>query len=584
VISSKDFPRVLYREPRLKDDSEKIANILGIDSEAYTSGEPFILCLSDGRTFDPKDSPGCFLSEDFYDVNFVVWNLKYDSGAILYHLGLKILKPLWENGKTKLLTDHGICTIQYVPHKLLRFTIKRNQINFWEISQFYKSKLDTAARTYLNEGKAAIATKNFTPAYVARFRKSILKYCIRDAQLTARLGVYFVDKLEEFGITASTLYSSASISFKYFASRSNIVTVWRYWNEDRDALAFASDAYGGGKFEVTSRGPFYGYEYDISSAYPHEIANLVDISNATTKYTAEFQPKAAYGFLDCSIDNRTPHHIPCGPMVGVRIYPMGQFRMTITAPEYEYMLSLGITIKVHNAVWFFVKRKRYPYRKTVKELFRIKSDLKNKDKMLYNVTKVVLNGFYGKMAQSIEQPGGSVIVGSGWNPVYASYITALTRLKVTKIQNLVKSDCLAVHTDSVIVKHPLPASVSIDNALGNFGLVVEGSGILVASGMYQIADQCAFKGFKAKFGETWKTILERFPNRKTIPYTVLHVESWLEAMAKNHEVNRINVFQRARKMMALNCDKKRIWQNQVTAQDLLTTPENSLPKVFIQQT
>ena len=585
MICERDFPRVAYSEPRLDDDRPRIANIVGIDSEAYTTGEPFMLCTSRGEVISPDDSPQCFFDNCGEDINFVVWNLKYDSGAILYHIPRGVLMALWERGRTVYQAPNGgFYKLQYVPHKLLRIRFRRQTVNFWEISQFYHSSLDKAATTYLGESKLAVATKNFSPRYVARFRKHLEKYCTRDAILTARLGEYLVDKLGEFGIIASSLYSSASISFKYFSSRAAIVTSWRFWNEDRKVLGFASNAYEGGKFEVTARGPFTGFEYDISSAYPCEIANLVDISNATVKYTTEFQPRAVYGFIDCIIENNTIHHLPCGPMVGnVRIYPMGFFRMTITIPEYEYMLSLGVKITILAGCWLFVKRRRYPYRKIEHDLFRIKSTMKQTDPMLYNVTKGVLNGFYGKMAQSIEQPDGTIIVGSGWNPVYASYITANVRLKVTKIQNMMGADCLAVHTDSVITTRPLPSEVITDNQLGNFGLVIAGAGVIVACGMYQIGNQCAFKGFRAKAGETWVSILERFPWRKTIPYKTLHVESWLEAMSKNHPVDRINVFERAHKRMALNCDKKRLWHNSVRAKDLLDHFEKSDPKIYVEK-
>jgi len=592
MITSKDFPRVDYQPPRLDDDRPKISNILGIDSEAYTTGVPFMLCTSRGEYFDPKDSPFCFFTDAFWDgliashVNFVVWNLKYDSGAILYHLPQTFLHFFWETGKATYEYDDTVYKFQYVPHKLLRISCRKRIVNFWEISQFYRSSLDNAAEIYLNENKLGMTTKNFSLRYVEIHWKLLLRYCIRDADLTARLGIYLVDKLEEFGITASSLYSSASISFKYFCSRTSVVTAWRFWEDDRKALALASDAYEGGKFEVTTRGKFTGIEYDISSAYPYEIANLVDISSATTVHTTEYQPKAVYGFLDCTITHNTPAHIPCGPMVeGVRIYPNGTFRQTITAPEYLYLRSIGINPIVHDAVWFFVKRKRHPYRKIVMDLFKIKSSMKSKDRMLYNIVKVVLNGFYGKMAQSIEQPDGSVLVGSGWNPVYASYITALTRIKVTKIQNLMKSDCLAVHTDSVIVKRPLPPEIPTDNALGNFGFVTEGPGILVACGMYQIGDHPpAFKGFKAKNGETWTSILSRYPRRKTIPYKIIHVESWLEAQAKNHPSSCINVFEKSKKRMVLNCDKKRLWPSPIRAVDLLESQQDSLPKIFMSAT
>jgi len=203
MISSKDFHRVDYKEPRFDDDRPKIFNLFGIDSEAYTSGVPFMFCTSDSRVFDPKISPECFFVYDNYPVNFLVWNLKYDSGAFLYHISPFTLKQLWETGEAYFTFNDIHYKFKYVPHKLLRITSNKRLINFWEISQFYRSTLDIAAQTYLDESKLSLQTKSFSPRYVEIHRKLLVRYCIRDAQLTARLGVYLIDKLEQFGITAS---------------------------------------------------------------------------------------------------------------------------------------------------------------------------------------------------------------------------------------------------------------------------------------------------------------------------------------------------------------------------------------------
>lgn len=580
MITSKDFDKISYQKPRLKDPSPVISKIIGIDSEAYTTGEPFIIGTSENDILDPHSIPECFFTPKYSGSNFVVWNLKYDSGAFLYFLPHEVMYSLWEFGKA----SYNSFRFKYVPHKMLRIYHRKEKVTFWEISQFFRSSLDKAAKTYLNDQKIRVHTKNFTPKYYRRFKKATDKYCIYDAVLTKRLGEYLIKKLGQFGITASSLYSSASISFKYFCTHANVVTSWRYWNDDKDVLKLACDAYEGGKFEVTARGPFQGAEYDITSAYPYEIANLVNINNAKVTYTPEYQPKAVYGFLDVIIQHNNPQiHLPCGPMPdGVRLYPLGTYRLTITKNEYDYLRSLKVPVTVKNACWLFVKRKIYPYRKTVDALFKIKSDMKAKDKMLYNITKVCLNGFYGKMAQSIPQPDGNVIVGSGWNPIYASVITANTRIKVTKIQNLMRDACIAVHTDSVMVTRPLPRSINLDGALGNFEHVVDGHGIMIACGMYQLNDLCAFKGFRAKSGETWRTILSRFPNRKSIPYSSVQVESWVEAMAKNHPTSNVNVFRRVPKKMQLNCDTKRLWPSQVKSAHLLTTYQKSDPKIHIE--
>lgn len=578
MITSLDFERVKYPKPKLSDDRPKLSNILGLDSEAYTTGAPFMFCLSNGDTLLPRDIPHVFFEPRYASANFVIYNMKYDSGALLYHLPRENLLQLWEEGKTA----HNGFRYKYIPHKLLRIFQSKNAVSFWDISQFYKSSLDRAAKTYLGRGKRKIRTKSFTPAYVSRNFQSVRKYCIEDARLTGELGRYLVDKLEEFGIVASTLYSSASISFTYFINRSRVVTALHFWKHYKHALEYACDAYAGGKFEVTARGSFADCrEYDITSAYPYEIADLVDISNASVVFSSSYQRDAVYGFLRVRIRNYAGKHLPCGMKRkdGSVYYPAGVFCATITKAEYEYLQEIEVPVDIHSAYWLFVpKPKKRPYRRCIKTLFALKDRMKGKDRMLYNTSKIVMNGFYGKMAQCIEQHDGSVLIGAGWNPIYAAVITANTRIQVTRIQNLLGDRCLAVHTDSVMTLDPIPQRF-ITGKIGGFEFVVRGRAVIIACGMYAIDNQGAYKGFIPDTSDTWEAILTRYKYRKTIPYRQLHVESWLEAMAKNHPKNRINVFARTQKRVDLNCDTKRLWPSRINGLRLLTENEQSLPVV-----
>lgn len=618
MISSRDFDRIIYHNPeKVKSKTKTIDKIIGLDTEAYTSGEPFMFCTSLVRTHTPDEIPHVFFTGDYIMANFMLWNMKYDSGALLYHLPLPNLLELWEIGSTKFPPYR----YKYIPHKLLRIYHGKQYVSFWDIAQFFRPRypsLDQAAKKYLNKSKSDIATKRFSRKYVKRFWKAISKYCIQDASLTAQLADYFINKLLQFGINPTTLYSSASISFQYFKENApRIVTAWRYWNECRPLLKFAVDSYEGGKFEVTQRGRFCGYEYDITSAYPYEIANLIDISRATYSRTKEYQPKAVYGFLRCLIYNPDGKHIPCGIMINnVRIYPAGRFYLTITKEEYEYLLSLNITVEILDAYWLFVKYKKYPYRKPIQNLFKIKDEYKKKnDPMLVSISKIGMNGFYGKTVQALEIKTKSkerkVQVGQGWNPIYGSVITANTRIKITKIQNLLQDSCLAVHTDSAMTTSPIPDNL-LNSGLGEFEYVDSGKGVLIACGMYQIGTTCAFKGFKprsciraktrdelislcTKFNldtclirqddkspyipETWETILSRKKTRKKLKYRARRVESWVESMAKNHGKTSLNVFSDFDKEIDLNCDVKRIWPRIATGHRLLSSNDNSLPKI-----
>lgn len=598
MITSQDFNRIFYRNPQssLTDKREALSKIIGFDTEAYKDGKPFLFTTSLGDAILPMQAPEIFFEPKYVGANFMIFNIKYDSGALVYSLDAADIKTLWATGEVKT----GDYRYTYIAHKQLRIYKGKECVTFWDISQFYKHgghrlSLDSAAKIYLNEQKRDLRTKSFTPNYVRKYWKSITQYAIQDAVLAGKLGEYLVAKLAEFGITASAIYSCASISFRYFTGHSKVVTAWRWWQEDREFLKFACDAYEGGKFEVTTRGKFTGYEYDLSSAYPREIRDLVDIEKATCYRSKEYQKEAVYGFIRCFINNTSARHLPCGLMRGnVRIYPAGRFYTTITKEEYDYLQTINVEVNIVDAVWLFVKRKRYPYRHVIDTLYNLKTHFKGKDRMLYDVTKIVQNSFYGKTCQAIETPDGKVRIGAGWNPMYASVITANPRIKVTAVQNALQASCLAVHTDSVILSCKLPADFVQDGTLGNFEFVTEGEGVIIASGMYQIGLDCAFKGFKPGHypheecgkelkTDTWKSILSRNYRREKISYPVRHVESWIETMAKNHDKSAINVFSKAKKVIDLNCDTKRIWPSRANARSLLSRSEESLHKVVLEK-
>lgn len=598
MITSADWDKIKYKDPRkaLRRKEKPMSYIFGLDTEAYTTGEPFMVCTSEGHVYDPATLPGP-LFDDYPGANFMLYNIKYDSGALLYHLDRSVIYDLWFFGKAEIDRGGIVYKYQYIPHKLLRIRHGKTTLSFWDVAQFFQSSLDNAAKRYLDEHsqKKRIATKRFTPGYVARFRKSISAYCIQDALVTKRLGQYFIGKLAQFNIVPSSIYSPASISFKYFREHSRIVTSWRAWNDCPGLLKYACDAYEGGKFEVTARGCFDAHEYDITSAYPYEIANLCNLDHADFFMSPEYQAQAEYGFIRCRIDNRAGKHIPCGIMVnGVKTYPAGIFHLTITKQEYDYLVEIGLPVDIVNGWWIVLKTKRRPYRGVINYLFSIKDEYKGRDDMLYRLTKIAMNGFYGKTVQAITTPEGDIEVGAGWNPVYGAIITANTRIKVCRIQNMLNARCLAVHTDSVFTLDPLPPGM-LSPGLGNFEKVTSGRALLIACGMYQIGRECAFKGFHPvrryrdeagkwrRREDTWEDILQRNRHRKIITDRVLRVESWIEAMAKNHEKKKINVFEMVEKKIDLNCDTKRNWTGgKWKAGQFLTEQDFSTHKIRIE--
>jgi len=582
MVRLSNFNKVIYKQPKIYKFDKPLQKITGFDSEAFRNGSSFMFCTSLGDVIAPDMLIETLFTEKYASANFVVWNIKYESGAILKLFPKKVLLILQQDHIVQCRYGEHEYEIKYVPHKLLK--IKRlhgKMVRFWDMSPFYgRIKLDTAAKEYLKESKIDMNPELFTVEYVSEHFDDIAKYCVQDACLTERLSKLWIGKFEQTGIHVTSLYSEASISWTYISRKADIVTPWEYWNTNRKLIRLAFESYEGGKFEIMARGKFTGYEFDISSAYPYEISRLIDIRGAHIVHGKQYVPEAAYGFLRVRIEVLDPDvHLPCGIFRKLRLYPIGVYYLTITKQEYDYIVTEldnpKVSVEILDAEWIVKFKISYPYADIMHEIYKQKTYWKPRDRFRSNNYKIIANGFYGKMAQCIADGEGNYVAGIGWNPVYASVITANTRIAVTRLQNLLGDDCYAVHTDSVISKKPIPKHF-IGKKLGDFEEVEKGDGILVACGIYEINGQFSLKGFKKK---SIRKILEENPGKKKITLTTTYVESWLQAMAQNHLTDQINLFSDRPKILKLNCDTKRTWMNEVVSDDLLNTLQFSEPLI-----
>jgi len=534
----------------------------------------------------------------------------------LPHEALDVLRRLGE-------VRYSGLTYYYIPHKHLRIESGPQQwVKFWDVAQYYHSSLDAAAERYMGENKIDIETKTFTPEYVNKNWDRIAEYCVKDAVLTKKLTDRIIEKLTDFEISTPSLYSCASITAQYFSRNTEIPDVFQLWNGYPDMMAMACDAYAGGKFEITARGPFdHAYEYDLASAYPYEMSNLKDVSTAkVVRDTSYFHSDADYGFcrvrIESESDIENPDHLPCGLVDGSqRFYPSGVFYTTITKNEVEYISQLPNTkIDVLAGTYLYCETNRYPFRHIIKKLYEFKDIYKRGDQTLYLLVKILMNSYYGKGCQVIPElnlktheeyslqendyldvyywlnsgkgQGKNFKPGQHFNPIYAAVITANTRIKVTAMQNLLKRSCLAVHTDSIITTEPIPDTL-LSPGLGGWAFEVDGPGLIVACGQYQIGSISKFKGVVPRKADNWTRLLKNHitpgkPAPSKIPYPQTLVESWIEATGKNHR-DQINVFRPDKKIIDLNVDTKRNWDEPTNAEILLKTLQYSKPNTIFEE-
>lgn len=579
-----NFDLINYKPPRDSMRSRHITpeKLVGFDSEADLDGRTLVFCVSDGSSrivVKPEEFPHKLLTKRFRGKHFLVWNMKFEEGAIFQLLPEFKRYQLWTEGFCR----HEGVNYYVVGNKHIRISKPRATkkgvsccIHFWDLYPFYRMSLGRAAEVYLKEEKAPIQYDLLTREYYEEHEREINAACANHAELTRQLGVYLVQCLNKLGIKPTNLYSQASIAAEYFAKECGVEDVSWFWENERDVLRFACESYRGGKFEVTERGYFENlFEYDLVSAYPAEIADLVSLKNARVFWQKE-KPcwgKLAYAFLRCRITIKSQVHHTIGINKGnTRIYPAGVFYATITYSELQHLRRLsGVKVEVFEGCWIMVPRFEFPFREVVNRLVQLKKEYKG-DRMLYNLVKIILNGFYGKLAQLIKDlKTGRIKAGVYWNPIFASYITAGVRLKVNMIQEIYGNSCKAVHTDSVMLDKPM-LSKFLENELGMFEMKIMGRAVLVSCGSYQIGKKCATRGFKMEKGKDWFRLLEENLENECIVVEYDSFITWRESLRR--KFNFINKNIRETKMFDLNYDMKRLWLKKAKGKDLLESSEH----------
>lgn len=570
------FPIKSYPIAQGQIEREPVQTV-GIDSEAYIDGKPFLWCFSDGLSCTPSDFYATLFRHEYQHKIFVCFNLHYEEGAIFYPLDNAQLAELRLKGKTK----YDKYVISNIPNKEVVIRWRNRTIRIYDIAPYYHSSLQRAAMDYLGESKNEIENKAFTPDNILPRFTEIVAYCVKDARLTKQLADLFLATLSGVNLFPKKLISTGYISAKHFRTIHNS-SIRSFYERYPEATRFAWESYAGGKFEVYKRGFANFYEYDINSAYPSTIANLYDLAGCRCFQDIHYQASADYGFLYCDL-NIQGDYSPVPVKIGtLNTYPVGHFKAYIGKSTYEWLIYHGQHVKILDAWWIYTNHVQ-PYKEEVDRLYRLKAECKGIDSMKYLLIKILLNSLYGKFAAitPIYKEKDNRIhyyLGDLHNPIYASVITEDCRLKVCEVCKQWGDSVCAVHTDSVIAFEPL--KITCDKLLGGWSLAEQGNGVIIGSGIYEIGDKNAIRGFHLKKEklpdgtEHQITIKELLENSKGPKIKIKHlvVKSWRQTLIQH--TNETNKFiEDDAKILDLNFDRKRIWHHRFSRRKQLQNSE-----------
>ena len=599
----KNFDKIeIKAQSRRKTTTKQITEHIGYDTETLY-GYCRLICDSYGNYLyfgdNPKMSDNEILTEilDFLyrnagKNNSLHWfyNLNYDFRAIIKYLPSDMLIKLYNNNKIEF---NGY-TIEFLESKFFRIGKNKHYNTFYDVAHYYSGGLDKNAEKYLNDNKIEDTNREIlgtSAEYWQKHKFEIIDYCIHDCELTANLAKLFYRNLwNEIKFNPKKPYSAGNIAQTYFLQNAFIPTIHGI---PQNVLREHQNYYRGGRIEVLKRGFFPRLmSYDIKSAYPSIMTELLDYGNGNWIKTTEFDDelhglyKIRYQWLHDNLGMFAENYDNMTVYPNVISKPRETWineKELIFLSEHENNAKFDII----DGFQFIPYYEKYPYRETILNLFEHKEHAeKENDENKRMIYKLFINSIYGKTAEAIlNKKTGKFETGQLYNPIYANRITSLTRLKLIQAAYSISDHVIGFNTDSILCDKPI-SDKFISNRLGMFTHEYNAidSVVLMAGIRYiKFKDGNKFKikqkmrGFKS--GLDLKNLLELNPTKAVIETHISKPITLFQGLVyDNLTKNDINIFTDSIKMLDLNGDMRRFWQDTfINAADCLKRSINSFP-------
>lgn len=432
----------------------------GLDTERDSQTGEFVCAWTVGENGAQKVER----LEDYGTGTYWIWNLNYDLEGLLRDLRVEEAWAARADGAPFPLLDGSAI---YYHGK--RFTLKRPgaKVNMLEASSFFnRCRLADIGpkRTDLVDSSKMSLQRYLADA---TYRENVDTYCIQDARIVYDAMNDLEAGVQTLGVTLGS--TPGGTARRFLARLGPFPRI--IWSTHKEFLR----SYCGGRFEVTKRGVLEDVcQYDIVSAYPWALSNCPWLTDsATPRLSRRFSDNALYGTY--LVGFQTDGYLGIAPRWrgGVRVYSKAQAKTWLARPEVEYLLKRGVDVTIHRGLEIFDENAGDLWREIVTGLFDQKT--RGGKAPQGRGAKVTLNSQYGILIQlvrrsgkwvplaeaqspvdfagtlALEEPPKSFEGGKYYAPVYASHLTALTRVKLLEAADSVEAAAYAGgHTDSVL--------------------------------------------------------------------------------------------------------------------------------------
>lgn len=385
-------------------------------------------------------------------------------------------------------------------------------------------------------------------------------------------GEVFYKALTDLGLHPTTLTSPIRAFEKEILSKCDQPT-------DRDVpdeVAWAAyQCCHGGWLESYQKGHFeQTWDYDITSAYPYYVAQLIDHRFGSWLHTEIYGEKAIYGVAWCKVRIDSWFSPIIRNVTNLESYtPVGEWECWLTKGEIDFINQYKIgEVEILDGWWWLPDMKLGKvYRPLKKFIYRL-NDRKNETEGLEKeVVKRIMTGMWGKLLSTTDDS-----VSDTFNPVWASYVESETRLSVARfiLDNCLSDFLLSIAVDGVLVSHPTTALNG--EGLGKWKLASECPALVIGSGVVAVQD----KKNVAEFAMNYDDLLQRIKDQ---PDDAEYKQTKLSPVTLQKAVNG-NMFDKLGQLIEITktinvkYEQKRLYLNEPQCGgDLLNNVYESIP-------
>lgn len=403
---------------------------------------------------------------------------------------------------------------------------KPRRITIYNLKNLYQGGLEKVAKNYgldyyskLGEEYHIIDKNRYYND--SEYKRIVLLSNELDNRVIIDIAKIMLENFKKFtGVYPKTIFTNGSIARSYLLAYKEIKvrelqfkSLFKksvYFNK---LLDYSMRAYHGGKIESYVLGYIPKAKIiDITSAYPYALSQLPKLTNnvkyyGNTDYEKNLLQNYFYAFIRCDIvinDANFIHPIIVkNPINQTNISLYGYIEnVIITKLEYDYLKenSIDVIVKDYYAIEHIDNV--FPYRNLINHLFENRMKYRKNNISISEMFKTIINSLYGityELTDVYEENKDDIVwkgyrAGDFFNPVIASYITAMIRTYLSKVSyNIIQNggEVFLNMTDSIIYNGDVSLDVfSDEKVLGKFEKPTEIEDIIIlGAGRYEYREE-----------------------------------------------------------------------------------------------